>query len=246
MEEKKFNFPTEIVELPSKGLLYPKDSPLAEGKVEMKYMTAREEDILTNQNYIEKGIVLDKLIESLTLGKFNIKTLIPGDKNAILIASRILGYGKEYSFMYNGKEYNIDLSKIENKLFDESLVTPNGTLKYTLPTSGTQVEVKILNTIDEENIENEIKGLKKLNKESSTDITTRLKHQIVAVEGDSNKTSIKDFVDNYLLASDSRSLRKFIKNTSPDVDLTTKILVNNVEEDIEIPINLNFFWPDIR
>ena len=92
----EFKFPTEVVELPSKGLFYPEDHILRSGKVEMKYMTAKEEDILSNQNFISKGIVLDKLLESLTLNKFDIKDLITGDKNAILVASRVLGYGKDY------------------------------------------------------------------------------------------------------------------------------------------------------
>ena len=89
-EEKKFKFPTEIVELPSKGLLYPKDNPLSSGKIEMKYMTAKEEDILTNQNYIRQGIVLDKLMQALIVSKCNYDDLIVGDKNAIMVASRIL------------------------------------------------------------------------------------------------------------------------------------------------------------
>jgi hypothetical protein len=61
-ETPKFNFPTETIELPSKGLLYPKDNPLSSGKIEIRYMTAAHEDILTNQSYIEKGTVLDKLM----------------------------------------------------------------------------------------------------------------------------------------------------------------------------------------
>ena len=97
-EEKKFEFPTEIVELPSKGLLYPKNNPLSSGKIEMKYMTAKEEDILTNQNYIKQGIVLDKLMQSLIVSKINYDDIIVGDKNAIMVASRVLGYGKDYTF----------------------------------------------------------------------------------------------------------------------------------------------------
>ena len=67
--EQKFNFPTEVIELPSKGLLYPKSSPLSKGTVELKYMSAKEEDILTNQNYLQKGTVIDKLLESLIVDK---------------------------------------------------------------------------------------------------------------------------------------------------------------------------------
>jgi hypothetical protein len=208
-------------------------------------MTAKEEDILSNQNFISKGIVLDKLLESLTLGKFDIKDLITGDKNAILVASRVLGYGKEYSFTYDGKEYTVDLSTLENKLFNESLVSSKGTFIFTLPNSGTKLEFKLLNEKDEEKIKQEIEGLKKINKESSTDVTTRLKYQIISVDGNEDKIAIKDFVDNYLLASDSRALRAYIKMISPDVDLVTPVMIDGVEEDIDIPINLNFFWPDI-
>ena len=98
MSEKKFDFPTETVELPSKGLLYPEDNPLSSGEVEMKYMTAKEEDILTNRNYIEKGIVIDKLLESLIVSKIDYQDLLVGDKNALMVASRILGNGKDYKF----------------------------------------------------------------------------------------------------------------------------------------------------
>jgi hypothetical protein len=208
-------------------------------------MTAKEEDILSNQNFITKGIVLDKLLESLTLNKFDIKDLITGDKNAILVASRVLGYGKDYSFTYNGKEYSVDLSILENKPFNESLVSSKGTFKFTLPNSGTMLEFKLLTEVDEEKIKQEVEGLKKLNKNSSTDVTTRLKYQIISVDGNEDKTSIKEFVDQYLLASDSRALRSYIKLVSPDVNLSTKVNIDGVEEDIEVPITLNFFWPDL-
>ena len=241
----EFKFPTEVVELPSKGLVYPTDHILRSGKVEMKYMTAKEEDILSNQNLIKKGIVLDKLLESLTLSKFNIKDLVTGDKNAILVASRVLGYGKDYSFTYDGKEHTVDLSKIDNKPFNESLVSAKGTFKFILPNSGTAIEFKLLNDVDEEKIKQEIEGFKKLNKNSSTDITTRLKYQITSVDGNEDKTSIKEFVDQYLLASDSRALRSYIRLISPDVNLSTKVNIDGVEEDIEVPITLNFFWPDL-
>ena len=241
----EFKFPTEVVELPSKGLVYPEGHPLRSGTVEMKYMTAKEEDILSNQNYIQKGIVLDKLLEALVMNAFNIKDLVIGDKNAILIASRILGYGKDYSFSYRGKEYTVDLTKLDNKTFNESLVSLKGTFHFSLPTSGTKVEFKLLTENDEIKIKEEIEGLKKFNKESSTEITTRLKYQIVSVDGNSDRTAVKEFVEQYLLAADSRALRSYIKSVSPDVDLSTKVVVDGVEEDIDIPINLNFFWPDL-
>ena len=197
MEENKFKFPTEMVELPSKGLLYPEEHPLRSGKVEMKYMTAKEEDILSNQNYISKGTVLDKLLESLTLNKFNIADLMTGDKNAIFVAARILGYGKDYIFSYKGKDYTVDLSVINNKPFDDSLVSPKGTFKFTLPTSGITVEFKLLSDKDEEKIKQEIEGYKKINKDSYTGITTRLKYQVISLDGDDNRINIIDCIISF-------------------------------------------------
>ena len=243
MSIDKLKLPTEVVELPSKGLLYPEGHPLRDGKIEMKYMTAREEDILTNQSYIQKGIVLDKLLEALVVTKINIKDLLVGDKNALLVACRILGYGKDYSFTYKGEEYTIDLSLLENKELDESKITKGvNNFNYTLPHSGTEITYKLLDGWDDNNIEKEIEGLKKLNKTLSPELSTRLKYLITSVNGDSEKKTIRDFVDNYLLAKDSRALREHIKTVQPDVDL--KFEANSGEE-ATIPINLNFFWPDI-
>ena len=116
--EKKFDFPTEVVELPSKGLLYPEDSPLSSGTIEMKYMTAKEEDILTNINYLQQGIVIDKLLQSLIVSDVNYDDLLLGDKNALLIAARVLGYGKDYEITYGGEKVTVDLSKLENKILE--------------------------------------------------------------------------------------------------------------------------------
>ena len=120
MSDEKFKFPTEVVELPSKGLVYPEDNPLSSGTIEMKYMTAKEEDILTNQNYIKDGTVIDRLMKSLIVSKINYDDLIVGDKNAVMVASRILGYGKDYTFKYNGEEVTVDLSTLEPRYLDES------------------------------------------------------------------------------------------------------------------------------
>ena len=240
MSENKF--PTEIVELPSQGLIYPAEHPLHSGKVEMKYMTAKEEDILTNQNYIQKGIVLDKLLEALTMNQFSLKDMVTGDKNALIVASRILGYGKDYTFTYAGKEYTVDLTTLDNKPFDTSLLTPRGTFKFKLPVSQTEVEFKLLTAKDEELIDQEIQGLKKLNKESSSEITTRLKYQLTSVDGSQDRNIIKEFVEFNLLAADSRALRLYIKEVAPDVNLS---FTTDGGEEVAIPINLNFFWPDI-
>lgn len=242
MENQEQNsFPTETVELPSKGLIYPEDHPLRSGKVEMKYMTAKEEDILTNQNFIEKGVVLDKLLESLTMKKFNIKDIHPGDKNAILVASRILGYGKDYEFEYEGTKYTVDLSLIDNKPFNTQNLTEKGYTRYTLPSTEQEVVIRFLTEKDEEEFEREIKNSSKVGIQSG-EVTTRLKHQIMAVGDITDRNEIRKFVENHLLARDSRSLRNYIKDASPDVDL--KFSTDSGEE-VAIPITLNFFWPDL-
>ena len=242
MEENKFKFPTEMVDLPSKGLIYPPDSPLAEGKIEMKYMTAREEDILTNQAYIKQGTVLDKLLQSLIITKINYDDLIVGDKNALFIAARILGYGGNYSFNYDGESHTVDLSTLNNKEFDGSLITKGvNEFHFTLPYSETKITFKILTSSDERKIEKELTGLKKINKDHSPELSTRLKYIITSVGGDADEKTIREFVDNYLLARDSRALREYIKIVQPDVDLH-HTLSSGVE--VTIPISLNFFWPD--
>jgi hypothetical protein len=238
----EFKFPTEMVELPSKGLLYPEGSPLAEGKIEMKYMTAREEDILTNQAYIKQGVVLDKMLQSLIVTKINYDDLIVGDKNALFIAARVLGYGSNYTFEYGDESHTVDLSTLDNKPFNESLITKgNNEFSFTLPYSETKITFKILTSSDEKKIEKELNGLKKINKDNSPELSTRLKYIITSVGGDRDEKTIREFVDNYLLARDSRALREYIKNVQPDVNLNY-ILSSGVE--VTIPISLNFFWPD--
>tara|TARA_R100001460_G_scaffold83663_1_gene124572 strand:+ start:25 stop:792 length:768 start_codon:yes stop_codon:yes gene_type:complete len=248
--EQKFKFPTETVDLPSKGLLYPKDNPLSSGKIEMKYMTAKEEDILTNQNYISKGIVLDKLLESLIVSKINYNDILIGDKNALLIASRVLGYGKEYSFKsFNSttskiEEFTIDLTELKDKNLDKKDLKEGGVneFNFTLPHSKVEIIFKLLTHGDDKAIDREIEGIKKIKKDSNPELTTRLKHTIISIDGDREKKSIREFVDNYLLAKDSRALREEIKRISPDVDL--KYIGEDAEEGVVVPINLNFFWPD--
>jgi len=242
MEENKFKLPTEIVELPSKGLIYSTDNPLSSGKIEMKYMTAKEEDILSNQSYIQKGTVLDKLVQSLIVSKIDYDDIIVGDKNAIMIAARVLGYGKEYSFTYDGESYDIDLSVLDNKELDESLFKQGiNEFDFTLPHSGTKVTFKLLTHKDEKKISAELEGLKKINKDNSSELTTRLKYIITSVEGTRETKTIREFVDNYLLARDSRALRDYIRKIQPDVNMN---FTTNGGEEVAIPININFFWVD--
>lgn len=243
--ENKFSMPTEVVELPSKGLIYPETSPLASGKIEMKYMTAKEEDILTNQSYIQKGTVLDELLKSLIVTP-NVKyeDLVVGDKNALLVAARVLGYGKDYTFNYNGEEQTVDLSVVENKPIDESLFKPGkNEFDFILPSTGTKITFKLLTGHDEKKINAELEGLKKINKNNSPELSTRLKYMITSVEGNTEQKTIREFVDNNFLARDSRAFREYIKEVQPDVDLT--FFPDGSDSKVSIPVGLSFFWPDL-
>ena len=239
-----FTLPTETIELPSKGLIYPSDNPLSSGTVEIKYMTAKEEDILTNQNYIANGSVLDKLLKSLIVSDINYNDLLIGDKNAIMISARILGYGADYKFSYNGKEESVDLSKLENKVLDESLYTKGlNEFQFTLPTSGNEISFKLLTQGDETKVTQELEGLKKINKEGSPELTTRLKYMITSINGDRERKTIREFVDTAFLARDARAFREHIQKIQPDVDLT--FFPSGTTKQLSLPIGINFFWPDI-
>lgn len=247
--DSNFKLPTETVELPSKGYLYSEDSPLAKGEIEMKYMTAKEEDILTNTNYINQGIVIDKLLQSLIVTEgIKYSEILTGDKNAIMLAARILSYGKDYTVSIGNQKVDVDLSEINNKPLHESITGPmQNEFTFSLPTSGNVVTYKLLTHGDELSIDKEIKGNKKINKEATTDITTRLKHMITSVNGKREQKDIREFVDNYLLAKDARALRDEYASIQPDIDLTISYTAaNGGEEEVDLPIGLDFFWPDIR
>jgi len=242
----ELKIPTETVTLPSKGLLYPESSLLAKGQIEMKYMTAKEEDILTNANYIKNGTVIDKLLQSLIITPIDYNELLIGDKNAILIAARILGYGKDYVVNINNQEINVDLTELKDKTVDETLFKRGiNEFSFTLPNSDNNVTFKLLTHGDEQKIEAEIKGMQKINPNVTTDVTTRLKHMITSIEGKRDSKDIRDFVDNYLIAKDARALREYYTKISPDIDLKYYPKEGDyAEEGIVVPVSLSFFWPD--
>lgn len=248
MAETKF--PTETVTLPSKGLVYQLTDPLSKGEIEMKYMSAAEEDILTNSNYIRQGTVIDKLLQALIITPINYDNLIVGDKNAILVAARVLGYGKDYPFKYQNKygevEAIVDLSTIKDKEIDENLFKQGiNEFNYELPHTGHLLTFKFLTHGDEKKIDSEIKGLKKLFPEKTFDVTTRLKYMITSVNGERELKTIREFVDTQMIAKDARAFREYYTKLSPDIDLTYFPNDENYTgEGIAIPINLNFFWPD--
>ena len=243
--EQQTKFPSEIIDLPSGGLLYPKDSPLSSGKVEMKYMTAKEEDILTNQNFIKRGVVVDKLVQSLLIDKsIKYTDLFSGDKNALLVAARILGYGEIYEFEYGGEKVSVDLSKLDSKPLNEELFKGGANeFDYTLPTSKRKLTFKFLTHKDDIDIDAEVKGLQKVNKESSAELSTRLKYIIQSVDGVTDKGGIRNFVDNEFLARDARAFRNYYASIQPDIDLTF-YPEGGPEEGVDIPIGITFLWPD--
>jgi hypothetical protein len=244
--------PTETVTLPSKGLVYPEESLLAEGKIEMRYMSAKDEDILTNINFIKQGTAIDKLLRSLVATPIDIDDLVLGDKNAILFAARILGYGKDYQFKFKNEatgkdeDYTFDLTTLKEKEIDESLLTPGkNEFTFELPQSKNVVTFKLLTGKDEKSIDAEIKGLQKIDANGSFENTTRLKHMITSINGKADAVTIRDFVDNYLLAPDSRALKKYYNEISPDIDTVVTLEKDGyVQEGVNIPIGINFFWPD--
>ena len=219
----------------------------------MKYMTAKEEDILTNQNYIKNGTAIDKLLKSL-IATPNVKfeNLLLGDKNAIMVAARILGYGAEYEVKRIHPETGeesigvIDLTKVNDKLIDEKLIV-NGKneFEFTLPMSKIKITFKLLTQGDDRKIEREIEGLKKINKQVSENVV-RFKHMITSLNGDYDTKSIRDFVETNLLARDARALRKHITEVQPGIDMSVEVEFKDgyIESGVMLPINLNFFWPD--
>lgn len=246
MNESKSKFPTETINLPSKGLLYPTTSPLASGTIELKYMTAREEDILTNQNYLKQGTVIDKLLQAMIVTNINYNELLAVDKDAIMIAARILGYGKNYNFYYQGEQHVVDLTTLQDKPFSESNIVRRGfnEFSFILPHSQTQITYKLLTHADEKAIDQELNGLKKIDAKGNFSISTRLKHTITSVDGDSDESTIRDFVDNHLLAMDAQALRSQIQKNSPGTELKFTFTNSNGDEEVaDIPVGIDFFWP---
>jgi len=240
-------FPTEVVDLPSKGLLYPEDSPLSSGKVEVKYMTAREEDILTSANLIKQGVVVEKLLESLIVDKsIKVDDLLIGDKNSVLIAARILAYGKEYEIEFLGQKMVVDLTQLKDKKLDESLVSNSvNEFEFELPATKRKLTFKMLTSGDEKSIDAEVKGYEKVDG-IGYEGTTRLKHQIISIDGDTKRASINSFVDNEFLSRDSIAFRTYVNEIIPDVDMTSTYTDENGEEkEFTVPMTVTFLWPAI-
>lgn len=247
-------YPTERVSLPSEGKFYSPENPLSSGYLDLKFPTAREEDILTSKNLIQRGTVIDTFVDALIADKrVNLDTILLGDKNALIFASRILAYGKEYEARITCPSCNekndktIDLSEFSTK----DINIPQGArldynlFKFTLPASKAEVQYKLLTAGDEKNIEAELKGLKQHAKSKvDSEVTTRLKYSIVSVNGNSERPYIKKFVDS-MLSLDALSYRNELKKISPDIDMKFLFECNSCEhsERMIMPFGITFFWP---
>jgi len=248
MTEKVYDFPTEVLDLPSQGKVYPLDNPLSSGQVRIKLMTAKEEDILSSSNLIKKGLAIDTLFESILLDGVKADDIIIGDKNAILLATRMLGYGPEYDFSFYSSikgtmiESQTDLSKVQTKEVDFSLFKNKNEFDYTT-SSGTKLTFKILTHGDEKLIDKDIAALQKINKDVSSEISTRLRYMIKSVDGKSDLATINKYVNN-MLAKDSRALREYIRKISPDMNMVFEYVHDTGEvEEASITMGVGFFWP---
>ena len=253
MAESQYGFPTEVLSLPSKGLLYPEDSPLRSGTIDVKYMTAKEEDILTSSNLIQQGVVIDKLLESvIATPEVNLNDMLIGDKNALMLGTRILGYGKNYEVIITDPdsrekvEYSVDLTTLEHKKIDESIFENGNNFEYELPNSKRVLQFKLLTQGDEKEINAILKGYEKIQDLTgvSMGLTTRLKYQIQSIDGESDQKKIDNFVDNEFLALDTRAFRKHIDSITPDIELKFDYTsqAGNLHK-IDVPLGIEFFWP---
>lgn len=248
----EYNFPTETIDLPSKGLFYPEGSPLRSGQVDVKYMTAKEEDILTSTNLIQKGIVLDKLMESLIVTRgVKPEDLLTGDINAVMVAARILAYGKDYEIQLGCSscskkfEYTVDLTKLEMLSPGEGV--DNGEYEVTLPT-GVKVTFRLLTRGDEKELQAEANALKKFNNAVDAEGSTRLKYLITSVNGNRDRKIVREFAEAMIIR-DVRALRQEIKKVTPDVNFELQdIECTHCGEynSVRMPFGASFFWPDIR
>jgi len=247
-------FPTEIIELPSQGHFYPEGHPLSNGQIELKMMTAKEEDILTNQNLIRKGIVLDKLLESLIVTSVKIDDILIGDKNAAFFAARRLAYGDIYGPVKvtcpkcgTECERKIDLSLMKSKDMDLSQY-PKGQneFEFYLPYTKKVVRYKLLTHRDEVSIEAETKAMAKVNKNATSDVTTRLRTMIISIDNNTDRSFIQKFVTQEMPSRDSLALRQHVREQTPDLDMTFEFSCDECSHDerVSVPMTAQFFWPD--
>ncbi len=253
-EIKDNDFPTEIIELPSKGWYYSQNSPLSKGTIEMRYMTAKDEDILTSKNLRKQKVVLERLVQALivTPGVY-VKDILAIDFFALMLASRVLGYGKDYSIEVTDPDIetfkqtiNIDLTslpEIEHTFLDENRYINE--FSFLLPTSKKTVKWKFLTYKEDLELTNRTSNSSTVNKSQvETSMTDMLKSQIVEIDGERNPERISKIVDK-MLALDSKSLRKHIEKFKPGINTEINYIsdITGEEVTVDLPLTTEFFWP---
>jgi len=259
-QESPFSFvvPTEFVDLPSEGRFYAEGHPLHnESTIEIKQMTAKEEDILTSRSLLKKGIALDRVLRNVIIDKrIDVNSLLIGDKNAIVVATRVSGYGNEYTTSVTcpacgvNQEFMFDLNECEAKdtadEAEDAGVTPNGdgTFNVALPRTEIDVTFSLMTGREEKRLLKLLESSKR-KKDGEHNITQQLKTIIEQVNGDDDPKLISYVVEN-LPSLDSRYLRNAYKATNPDLDLTQEFVCSECdhEQDMEVPLTADFFWPD--
>ena len=249
--------PTEFVELPSQGKFYPEGHPLHNQEtVEIRFMTAKEEDILTSKSLLKKGIVLNRLIDSVLVNKrLKSKDMLIGDKNAVLIATRVTGYGEEYNAKItcpncrNVEDTSFNIEEVKRIVEPEDIegvtfTTPN-IFSVTVPASKAVVECRLLTGEDEQKLMRQEEQRRKHKLPSAT-LTNQLRQTIVSVNGISEPGNVNGFVDN-MPARDSRFLRDIYQRIMPNVILEHAFECSScdyVNAAQAVPLGTNFFWPD--
>lgn len=251
-----YKIPTEIIELPSRGLIYPKDNPLSSGEIELKYMTAKEEDILTTESYIKRNVVIDKLLESLIVTpNVKIDDIVVGDLNAIVVAARIFGYGSDYMVTVetpSGKKQSqtIDLSKLELIYLQEDYVKTKGVNEFSfiLPNSGAEIVFRLLTTKDTKEAEAKMAKNSKMYGGQSKTYSTLLSYQILSVNGVTDKKEIFQFIEEGMRVADSRALRNHISEIQPNIDMSQEVADRETGETFraEVTVGLQFLYPDFK
>lgn len=256
-EARKSGFPTEIIDLPSQGKLYPPDHPLAAGKVELRYMTAKDEDILLSQNLIRQGTVLDVLLKNLLITPFTYEDLLNGDKDALLIAARALGLGKEYKIQVADPELlsdtplniAVDITRLQAKPLHPVVAASAGVneFEFELPATRRKLRFRLPTVAVEQQIEKENRSKRSINRDIDTRLSDRLRHVIVAVDNDTSPAAIRNFIDAEFFAVDSRAFRQYIAAIAPGVDFryTYQHPETGNPHEVEVNLNIDFFWPRV-
>ena len=251
-----FATPTELVDLPSKGRFYPPNHPLhGQETIEIKYMTARDEDILTSPTLLKKGVAIDRFLQNVILNqRINVGSLLSGDKNAILVASRINGFGADYTTKVTCpncatvSENTFNLDGVEEYLGDDFeghdiVPTEHGTFIIKLPRTKFEVEVRLLTSRDENELASKMQLSKKQKNRIETNLTDQLKKVIVSINGVDDMEAIHKVVNN-LPAYDSRYLRAAFLKVTPGLDMTQHFgcPACGFEKEVDIPLTVDFVW----